>query len=335
MGKVKKIGVGVQDAESEAREPKVFAKLIYDSGFKIVFGTEGRSEKLLMTMLNRLLGLKIVKVKYLPTERLGLTEEESKSVFDIYCRDSHGRRFLIEMQMWSQHYYHKRAVYYSTLSVQDQCRIERQIQKGQGRPWDYYFAPVFQVSFLNFPNLIVGDKDDGCNQYVSHFVYRSKDTGRELGDGTNIIFIDLQKFMKSEDECETLQDKWLYSIRNMHMLKERPAWVAGSELEELYNEAEIASWSSEKRIQYEKNIMNQNDYDNIFYERYHDGHKIGRAEGRAEGHAEGRAEGHAEGRSVGVIDGKSEVAKNMLKEGMDVDLISRLTGLTEEQIRRL
>jgi predicted transposase/invertase (TIGR01784 family) len=81
--------------------------------------------------------------------------------------------------------------------------------------------------------------------------------------------------------------------------------------------------------------MNQNDYDNIFYERYHDGHKIGRAEGRAEGHAEGRAEGHAEGRSVGVIDGKSEVAKNMLKEGMDVELISRLTGLTEEQIRRL
>lgn len=78
-----------------------------------------------------------------------------------------------------------------------------------------------------------------------------------------------------------------------------------------------------KRIQYEKNIMNQNDYDNIFYERYHDGHKIGRAEGRAEG------------RSVGVIDGKSEVAKNMLKEGMDVELISRLTGLTEEQIRRL
>jgi hypothetical protein len=77
-------------------------------------------------------------------------------------------------------------------------------------------------------------------------VYRSKDTGRELGDGTNIIFIDLQKFMKCEDECETLQDKWLYSIRNMHMLKERPAWVAGSELEELYNEAEIASWSSEK-----------------------------------------------------------------------------------------
>lgn len=323
MGKVKKIGVGVQDAESEAREPKVFAKLIYDSGFKIVFGTEGRSEKLLMTMLNRLLGLKIVKVKYLPTERLGLTEEESKSVFDIYCSDSQGRRFLIEMQMWSQHYYHKRAVYYSSLSVQDQCRIEKQNQKDHGSPWDYYFPPVFQVSFLNFPNSIVGDKDDGCNQYVSHFVYRSKDTGHELGDGTNIVFIDLQKFMKSEDECESIQDKWLYSIRNMHLLKARPAWVSGSEFEELYDEAEIASWSSEKRIQYEKNIMNQNDYDNILYERYHDGHKIG------------HAEGHAEGRSIGVIDGKSEVAQNMLKEGMDVELISRLTGLTEEQIRLL
>lgn len=63
-----------------------------------------------------------------------------------------GRRFLIEMQMWSQHYFHKRAVYYSSLSVQDQARVEKKSQKERGRVWDYYFAPVYQVSFLNFPN---------------------------------------------------------------------------------------------------------------------------------------------------------------------------------------
>lgn len=40
-----------------------------------------------------------------------------------------GRRFLIEMQMWSQHYFHKRAVYYSSLSVQDQARVEKKSQK--------------------------------------------------------------------------------------------------------------------------------------------------------------------------------------------------------------
>ena len=98
----------VKDSEIVASGPKVFANPTYDHGFKIVFGTEGKSEKLLMTLLNRLLGMNIVSVKYLPTERLGLTEEESKSFFDVYCKDSCGRRFLIEMQMWGQHYFHKR-----------------------------------------------------------------------------------------------------------------------------------------------------------------------------------------------------------------------------------
>ena len=129
MRKGRKIGGGIKDAEAVVGEKQVFANLTYDSGFKIVFGTEGKSERLLMLLLNHVLDMKIVSVKYLPTERLGLTEEESRSFFDVYCKDSSGRRFLIEMQMWSQHYYHKRAVYYSSLSVQDQARIEKEKQK--------------------------------------------------------------------------------------------------------------------------------------------------------------------------------------------------------------
>ena len=101
MTDLEKIGGGIQDAETVELGLKEFANLTRDVGFKIVFGTEGQSENLLMTLLNRLLGLKIVSLRYLPTERLGLTEEESKSLFDVYCKDGNGRRFLIEMQMWA------------------------------------------------------------------------------------------------------------------------------------------------------------------------------------------------------------------------------------------
>ena len=90
-------GEGVKDIDAVAVEPREFVNLTYDPGFKIVFGTEGKSERLLMTLLNRVLDMRIVSVKYLPTERLGLTEEESRSFFDVYCKDSSGRRFLIEM----------------------------------------------------------------------------------------------------------------------------------------------------------------------------------------------------------------------------------------------
>ena len=303
MKDIEKIGGGIQDAEAVELGLKEFANLTRDVGFKIVFGTEGQSENLLMTLLNRLLGLKIVSLEYLPTERLGLTEEESKSLFDVYCKDGNGRRFLIEMQMWTQPYFHKRAVYYSSLSVQDQARIEKDRQKKYGRKWDYYFFPVYQVSFLNFPNTIVESKEDGGNPYISYYVYRSKDTGRELGDDTNIVFIDLHKFRKDFEECSDLCEKWLYSIRNMHLLKTRPAGIKGTELEELYTEAHYAAWSAEKRRRYEDLIMHRHDYDVVLQHSY----------------------------DMGVLN----AAQKMLASGISKEQVAEILQMTENELEAL
>ena len=319
----------VKDSEIVASGPKVFANLTYDHGFKIVFGTEGKSEKLLMTLLNRLLGMNIVRVKYLPTERLGLTEEESKSFFDVYCKDSSGRRFLIEMQMWGQHYFHKRAVYYSALSVQDQARVERKYQKEElGRDrWNYYFAPVYVVSFLNFPNTMVEPKGENGNPYISHYVYKSRDTGRELGDETNLVFIDLEKFRKDFDECSNQCERWLYSIRNMHRLEKHPDGIKGTELEELYKEALFAGWSAEKRSIYERHNMNRNDYKNILAERYEDGF----ADGREDGLQKGREDGLQKGREEAIL----QTAQKMKMMGLSTEIIIQATGLSEEDCKAL
>ena len=339
----KNFGGGVQDAEAVEHVRQEFANLTYDSGFKIVFGTEGKSERLLMLMLNQVLGMKIVSVKYLPTERLGLTVEESKSFFDVYCKDSNGRRFLIEMQMWSQSYYHKRSVYYSSLSVLDQARVEKKKQREHGRPWDYYFAPVYQISFLNYPNTIVEADEDGESLYVSHYVYKSKDTGRELGDETNVIFIDLARLRKSFEECRTPRERWLYSIRNMHTLKERPAGVVGTELDELYTEAHMAAWPVEKRLLYEKYSMNRNDYENILYERYDkgysDGHQEGLSagfeEGRAAGHEKGLEEGRVEGRVEGREEGLATAVRRMIDSGMDKETVTEILHLSFADLERM
>lgn len=314
-------GGGIKDANAKEMETTTYANLTYDSGFKIVFGTEGKSERLLMLMLNQVLGMKIVSVKYLPTERLGLTEEESRSFFDVYCKDSSGRRFLIEMQMWSQHYYHKRAVYYSSLSVQDQARVEKRYQKEElgRRHWNYYYSPVYIISFLNFPNTLVGTKEGYGNPYISHYVYRSRDTGQELGDDTNIVFIDLEKFRKDFEECDDQCERWLYSIRNMHRLRKQPEGVAGTELEELYNESLYAAWPADKRAIYEKNIMNRNDYGNILEERYEDGL------------AQGLARGLEKGREEAAID----TARKLKELGVSVDTVAAATGLSAETIKEL
>ena len=103
-----------------------YADITLDKGFKIVFGRIG-SEDVLMNMLNRLLGTKIRRLEYRNTEHPGMTEDERFSRFDVYCEDEEGNAFQVDIQNWSQKYYHKRAVYYSSLVLLDQAEKARKV----------------------------------------------------------------------------------------------------------------------------------------------------------------------------------------------------------------
>ena len=59
------------------------------------------------------------------------------------------------------------------------------------------------------------------------------------------------------------------------------------------------------------------------------------AEGEAKGKAEGLAEGKAEGIDEGKTIGKAEIAINLLKENYPIEKISKVTGLTEEEIEKI
>ena len=54
-----------------------------------------------------------------------------------------------------------------------------------------------------------------------------------------------------------------------------------------------------------------------------------------EGHDKGRAEGRIEGRAEGQAKEKKQIAQNMLKEGLTVSLICKMTGLDEQEILKL
>ena len=74
-----------------------------------------------------------------------MTEEDRESRFDVYCEDEEGRGFQVEMQNWSQKYFNKRAVYYSSLVLQDQAvrEIVKQKKEKPGKwKWDYNFKPL-------------------------------------------------------------------------------------------------------------------------------------------------------------------------------------------------
>lgn len=48
----------------------------------------------------------------------------------------------------------------------------------------------------------------------------------------------------------------------------------------------------------------------------------------------GRVEGRVEGKTEGRLQAKIEDIKNMLKEKLPIDLISRITGVSEDEIKK-
>lgn len=46
-------------------------------------------------------------------------------------------------------------------------------------------------------------------------------------------------------------------------------------------------------------------------------------------------EGYKTGKEEGMKAGRNEIAKNMLKENLSIELISRLTSLSQEEIEKL
>ena len=282
-----------------------------DKGFKILFGSEG-NEDLLINLLNSIIpGAEIVDLTYRNTEHQGVSEEDDKAIFDVYCEDKDGVRFLVEMQNWSQHYFNKRAVYYSTYAIQEQAAKEKRHQKktlGKDN-WDYNYAPVYVVCFLSFnmkrtPDDLIKIKQD---EYLSFYRYIDIETKEELGDGTTLVFIEMNKFQKQFQECHKKKERWLCSMKNMKGQLEVPEGVTGTELETLYSKGEIAALPQNKKLNYITYIMSRNDELNS----------------RAEQLADAREEGRAEGRA--------ETIRKMLAAGLPADAIAAALDITVEE----
>ena len=72
------------------------------------------------------------------------------------------------------------------------------------------------------------------------------------------------------------------------------------------------------RTKIRKNMTTERDFKNQL--------AYARKEGREEGREEGRQEGRQEGREEGLM----QAARNMKAQGLPVDMIAKVTGLSEE-----
>ena len=281
-----------------------YMNLLNDFGFKRVFG---KKENLIHFLNELFQGKEQIKdIEYIPPEQLGTKQEERIAIFDIYCQNEQGEYILLEMQNIPQTHFAERLMYYSAVSIVTQAA------KGK---WDYAWKSVYLIGVLNFiPKELKADE-----AYIEYIGLMNKRTKEDFLNKQHFIFVVLPKFNKKLHELAGYLDYWLYVLKHSGKLESQPAVIRGEVFDELFEDIEINKLTSEDMEQYGKSGIRFADY------------PIFTAYGREEGIIEGEKRGIEKGERKGFY----EVARKALREGLPIDMISKLTGLTPRQIRRL
>ena len=186
----------------------------------------------------------------------------------------------------------------------------------------YQFVPVYVVCIMNFM-----PKEHEVTKFRTDVALREKSSDSMFSDKLRFIYLSLPFFDKSEEECETGFEKWIYVLKYMEVLERLPFTAQKKIFDHLAKLADVRCLSSEEQEKYDESIKAVDDYYSGLYGSYVEGEEKGIAKGRVEGRAEGRAEGEM---SKGLT-----VARNLLAIGMSWPQIMQITGLTEEQLRQL
>lgn len=265
-----------------------------DFAFKKLFGTD-MNKDLLISFLNALLhGEQTVKdVTYLNSEHLGSSEIDRRAVFDVYCENEKGEKFLVEMQKGEQTFFKDRSLFYATFPIREQ---------GIKGEWDYELKAVYAIGILNF---VFDNKDDN---YYNHEVKLLDTRTKEVFyDKLTFIYLEMPKFNKSVDELETMFDKWMFVLRNLSRLMERPQALQERVFDQLFRAAEIASFNKKELCEYEDSLKTYRDWYST----------ISTAEKKGEKKKQ------------------LEIARNLKSMGLSQVDIIKATGLTENEVETL
>ena len=229
-----------------------YISLLTDFGFKRIFGTKPNKD-LLINFLNSLFdGFQVIKdVKYLNSEHVGDVFAERKAIFDVYCENERGEKFIVEMQNAYQKYFKDRSLFYSTFPIREQAP--------KGAEWNFKLEHVYTVALLNFDlEEEAFDKND-----INHDVgLLDKKTFKVFNDKLSFKYVEIAKFNKTEEELDTLYDKWLYVLKNLSRLDERPATLKEKVFTKLFEEAEIAKFTPTELKEYEDSLKAYRDVKN-------------------------------------------------------------------------
>ncbi len=271
-----------------------FADIKNDIAFRKIFGNGAKTE-ILTSFLNAVLKLegkkKIVSIIILNPYQVPIVLGAKSTILDVKAKDGNNNEYIVEMQLTDKIGFAKRVVYYSAKSYSAQLSVGEDFS---------ILKPTIFIGILNFEFL-------ETQNYLSRHLILDAETHEYKLKDLDFNFIELPKFNKTEQELDTLIDKWVYFIKNAESLTVIPANANDIGLKSAYIEADRHNWTKADLEAYDYALLREMDEktEKMFAEQ------------------------------KGEIKAKTEIAKNFIVLGLDNDTIAKGTGLTIEEIEKL
>ena len=277
-----------------------YISLLTDFGFKRIFGTD-LNKDLLINFLNSLFnGEEVIKdVKYLNSENVGDVFTERKAIFDVYCENEQGEKFIVEMQNAYQTFFKDRSLFYSTFPIREQAP--------KGSDWNFCLKKVYVVALLNFK---MSDEAFDASDTIHTIALMDTKTNKVFNAKLMFKYVEVGRFDKTDEELTSLSDKWMFVLKNLSRLNNRPSSLREKIFSRLFDAAAIARFTPIELQEYEDSLKAYRDIKN----------SLDTAE--------------AKGREEGINIANLAIAKRMLSDGMDMELVLKYTWLTEKQIKK-
>ena len=289
-----------------------------DYFIRYLFTDKGSSETILLDFINSIMinaNMKIFRsVEILTPFNLKKNRNLKETIVDVKCITQNGSVVIIEIQLQGNSRFPERILYYWSVNYSKLLK--------HGERYDE-LTPVISINLLNF-NL-----DKTKNIHSCYMLYEMNNK-KLLTDHLQIHIIELKKFKKNTLSKDLNYWLKIFTSKNLEasmseIVKEKPIM---EEVQKKYNnfvKSKLMMMEYEKKeaYLYGNQIM-------LDEER-----RLGIEEGIKKGKEEGIREGIEQGIEKGIEQEKYSLAKNMKNRNMDINIISELTGLSMEEIKKL
>ena len=296
-----------------------------DYVFKRVFGIE-KNKELLISLINSILkgNPTVTDLEIRNTEISKIFKNSLTIHLDIKAEINPQEFVDIEIQVRNTGEIMERAVQYLAEILTLNCRKLTEEELKAGQKQTYKHPKVIGIWIMGEN---VTDREDAVNEACIAFPPTERDKYQIITDKLRIFFVELRKFHPKHVDRKNMLDVWMAFLRNplnddiQNVPEVRKALDTLKEISEDPDEREIYYLRRQAEFGYisERNTAVINALEK--------GEKIGEARGLKKGMKEGMKEG--------ANKKAAEVAKNLLKMGLNIEQVSEATSLSPEEITAL